>query len=281
MPYAQWHYPFEHEREFAQHVPADFICEGVDQTRGWFYSLLAIAVTVFDAPAYRNVIVNELVLDAEGLKMSKSRGNIVDPWEVIGESGADAVRLYLLASSQVWLPKRFDRRTIAETVGGFFNALRNVYEFYRRYAGDALPVATGTPTQADRWIRSRLQATVSAVEAAWSDYDVTTGTRAILDFVTDDLANWYVRTNRPRFWAVDAEADPAALHALHEALVTVCRLLAPAAPFASDWLHRALTGTSVHLARFPAPGSRDEALERAMDAVRRLASLARAAREEG
>jgi isoleucyl-tRNA synthetase len=281
MPYAQWHYPFEHEADFRAHFPADYICEGVDQTRGWFYSLLAIAVTVFDAPAYRNVIVNELVLDAEGLKMSKSRGNIVDPWEVIAESGADAVRLYLLASSQVWLPKRFDRRTIAETVGGFFNALRNVYEFYRRYAGDALPVATGTPTQADRWIRSRLQARVSAVEAAWSDYDVTTGTRAILDFVTDDLANWYVRTNRPRFWAVDAEADPAALHALHEALVTVSRLLAPAAPFASDWLHRALTGTSVHLARFPVPGSRDEALERAMDAVRRLASLARAAREEG
>ncbi|HEX6645052.1 MAG TPA: isoleucine--tRNA ligase [Gemmatimonadales bacterium] len=281
MPYAQWHYPFEHEAEFRAHFPADFICEGVDQTRGWFYSLLAIATTAFDAPAYRNVIVNELVLDAEGLKMSKSRGNIVDPWDVIGEAGADAVRLYLLASSQVWLPKRFDRRMIPETVGGFLNALRNVYEFFRRYAGASVPAGQGTPTLADRWIRSRLAATVDAVERAWSDYDVTTGTRAILDFVTDDLANWYVRTNRARFWAVDAEPDPAAVHALHEALVTVARLLAPAAPFASDWLHRALGGTSVHLARFPEAGPRDAGLEAAMDAVRRLASLARAAREEG
>ena len=281
MPYAQWHYPFEHDTEFRAHFPADYICEGVDQTRGWFYSLLAIAAAVFDAPAYRNVIVNELVLDAEGLKMSKSRGNIVDPWDVIGEFGADAVRLYLIASSQVWLPKRFDRRTIPETVGGFFNALRNVYEFFRRYAGAELPTSKGEPTLADRWIRSRLQATIAAVEAAWADYDVTTGARAILDFVTDDLANWYVRTNRARFWAVDAEPDPAAVHALHEALVTVSRLLAPAAPFASDWLHRALTGTSVHLAPFPAPGRREEDLEGAMDAVRRLASLARAAREEG
>ncbi|HEU5049372.1 MAG TPA: isoleucine--tRNA ligase [Gemmatimonadales bacterium] len=281
MPYAQWHYPFEHEAEFRSHFPADFICEGVDQTRGWFYSLLAIAVAAFDAPAYRNVIVNELVLDAEGLKMSKSRGNIVDPWDVIGEFGADTVRLYLLASSQVWLPKRFDRRTIPEVAGGFFNALRNVYEFFRRYAGDTLPASRGEPTLADRWIRSRLEATVAAVGAAWSGYDVTAGTRALLDFVTDDVANWYVRTNRARFWAVDAEPDPAAVHTLHDVLLTVSRLLAPAAPFASDWLHRALAGTSVHLAGFPGSGMRDEALEAAMDAVRRLASLARAAREDG
>jgi isoleucyl-tRNA synthetase len=169
---------------------------------------------------------------------------------------------------------------IPETVGGFFNALRNVYEFFRRYAGSALPTERGTPTLADRWILSRLQATVATVEAAWSAYDVTTGTRAIFDFVTDDLANWYVRTNRGRFWAVDAEADPAAVHALHETLVTVSRLLAPAAPFASDWLHRALSGRPVHVARFPEAGARDEGLEGAMDAVRRLASLARAAREE-
>ena len=117
MPYAQWHYPFEHEAEFKAHFPADFICEGVDQTRGWFYSLLAIATTAFDSPAYRNVIVNELVLDAEGQKMSKSRGNVVDPWEMIREFGADTVRLYLLASSQVWLPKRFDRSTIKDVAG--------------------------------------------------------------------------------------------------------------------------------------------------------------------
>ena len=282
MPYAQWHYPFEHQEEFAAHFPADYICEGVDQTRGWFYSLLAIAAGAFDQPAYRHVIVNELVLDADGQKMSKSRGNVVNPWDAIGEFGADTIRLYLLASSQVWLPKRFDRRTIPEVAGGFFNTLRNTYEFFRRYAeGVPATPAAGGATLADRWIRSRLQATVSAVTAAWAGYDVTAGARAIMDFVVDDLSNWYVRTNRARFWAPDRDADPAAVAALRDALVTVSRLLAPAAPFASDWLHRAIEGTSVHLAPFPATGrERDEALEVAMDAVRRLASLARAAREE-
>ncbi len=280
MPYAQWHYPFEHEAEFAAHFPADYICEGVDQTRGWFYSLLAIATAAFDSPAYRHVIVNELVLDAEGLKMSKSRGNVVNPWDTIQEFGADTIRLYLLASSQVWLPKRFDRRGIPEVAGGFFNTLRNTYEFFRRYAGDA-PLDTSAPgTLADRWILSRLSATVDTVVAAWSGFDVTAGTRAILDFVVDDLSNWYVRTNRSRFWAPDRAPDAAALATLHEVLSTISRLLAPAAPFASDWLHRALAGTSVHLAPFPAAGSpRDEPLEAAMDAVRRLSSLARAARE--
>jgi isoleucyl-tRNA synthetase len=281
MPYAQWHYPFEHREEFERHFPADFICEGVDQTRGWFYSLLAIATAAFDRPVYRHVIVNEMVLDAQGQKMSKSRGNIVEPWAVVNEFGADAVRLYLLASSQVWLPKRFDTRVIPDVVGGFLNTLRNTYEFFRRYVGDDVPEVAGEEQRADRWIRSRLAATVATVRSAWDAYDVTTGTRAIMDFVVDDLSNWYVRTNRARFWAPDREPDAAAVATLHVSLVTVARLLAPAAPFASDWLHRALTGTSVHLARFPEPAERDEALERAMDAVRRLATLARAAREAG
>jgi isoleucyl-tRNA synthetase len=282
MPYAQWHYPFEHEAEFAAHFPADYICEGVDQTRGWFYSLLAIATTAFDAPAYRNVIVNELILDADGQKMSKSKGNVVNPWEMLEEFGADVVRLYLIVSSQVWLPKRFDRRTIPEVAGGFLNTLRNTYRFFAQYAGNGEAGApAGEPMLADRWIRSRLAATVDAVHAAWSDYDVTTGTRAIMDFVVDDLSNWYVRLNRSRFWAPDREADPAAIATLHECLVTTCRLLAPAAPFLADWMHRALTEETVHLARFPLGGApRDEGLERAMDAVRRLASLGRAAREE-
>ncbi|HET9603058.1 MAG TPA: isoleucine--tRNA ligase, partial [Gemmatimonadales bacterium] len=281
MPYAQWHYPFEHSEEFERHFPADFICEGVDQTRGWFYSLLAIATAAFDRPVYRHVIVNEMVLDAQGQKMSKSRGNIVEPWAVVSEFGADAVRLYLLASSQVWLPKRFDTRAIPEVVGGFLNTLRNTYEFFRRYAGETVSETAGEQQRADRWIRSRLAATVATVRGAWDAYDVTTGTRAIMDFVVDDLSNWYVRTNRARFWAPDRDPDAAAVATLHASLVTVARLLAPAAPFASDWLHRALTGTSVHLASFPEPTERDEALERAMDAVRRLATLARAAREAG
>jgi isoleucyl-tRNA synthetase len=284
MPYAQWHYPFEHEAEFRRHFPADFICEGVDQTRGWFYSLLAIAVAAFDSPAYRHVVVNELVLDAEGQKMSKSKGNVVDPWAMIEQFGADTIRLYLLASSQVWLPKRFDPRTIPEVAGKFFNALRNSYTFFAGYAGEWTP-SPSPPLRdrplVDRWLRSRLDATVESVIQAWTRYDVTAGVRAIMDFVIDDVSQWYVRVNRARFWAPDAEADPAALAALHEALSTVARLLAPAAPFASDWLHRALTGTSVHLAPFPVPEEQwAPELDAAMDAVRRLASLARSAREE-
>jgi isoleucyl-tRNA synthetase len=281
MPYAQWHYPFEHQAEFEAHFPADYICEGVDQTRGWFYSLLAIATAAFDAPAYRNVIVNELVLDADGQKMSKSRGNVANPWDAIASFGADTIRVYLLASSQVWLPKRFDARAIPDVAGGFFDRLKNVYEFFRRYVGEVPSDGSSEETLADRWIRSRLAGMVETVQRAWSEYDVTTGTRAIMDFVVDDLANWYVRTNRPRFWAPGAEVDPAAARTLHRCLETVARALAPAAPFVSDWVHREISGQSVHLSRFPEAGSRDLELETAMDAVRRLASLARAAREAG
>lgn len=286
MPYAQWHWPFEHEAEFRAHFPADFICEGVDQTRGWFYSLLAIGTTVFDEAPYRNVIVNELLLDADAQKMSKSRGNVVDPWDVIAEFGADAVRLYLLSASQVWLPKRFDRKGIPEAVGGFLNTLKQTYRFFALYAGEGAEASAGAArseggTELDRWMRARLDAATEQVTAAWEGYDVTAGARAILDLV-DDLSNWYVRLSRARFWAPDRDADPAAVATLREALVTVAQLLAPAAPFASDWLHRALEGgRSVHLADFPVSrGRRDPALESAMDAVRRLASLARAAREE-
>lgn len=286
MPYAQWHYPFENQAEFTSHFPADYICEGLDQTRGWFYSLLAIATTVFDSPAYKHVIVNGLVLDADGQKMSKTRGNTVNPWDVVEQFGADVVRLYLLASGQVWLPKRFDARTIPDVAGGFLITLRETYGFYRLYAGDWTPGAEAAPSTrplADRWILSRLASTVAAVRTAWDGYDVTAGVRAIMDFVVEDLSKWYVRRNKPRFWAPDRTADPDAVATLHEALVTVARLLAPAAPFASDWLHRALTGESAHVAPFPeAQTARaDLSLEAAMDAVRRLASLGRAAREEG
>ncbi len=286
MPYAQWHYPFEHAAEFATHFPADYICEGVDQTRGWFYSLLAISTTAFDSPAYRNVIVNELVLDAEGQKMSKSRGNVVNPWDMLAEFGADTVRLYLLVSSQVWLPKRFDRKQIPQVTGDFLRALQHTYEFFRLYTArvEGAPPVAGRP-DSDRWVLARLDATVATVTAAWEGYEPTAGVRALMDFVVDDLSNWYVRINRRRFWTPDGEADHAAVATLRECLVTVSRLLAPAAPFASDWLHRALTGSSAHLAGWPAAptpvAAADSALPAAMDAIRRLASLARAAREAG
>ena len=286
MPYAQWHYPFEHEADFKEHFPADYICEGVDQTRGWFYSLLAIGVTVFDSSVYKHVIVNDLLLDEHGAKMSKSRGNIVDPWTVIGEHGADAVRLYLCGQSQVWLPKRFDVRQIPDVAGGFLNTLRSTYDFFRRYAQDWQPPAeedrtppAGRPSP-DRWLLARLDEVVAQVRQAWSTYDVTAGVRAIMDFVSEDLSRWYIRRNRPRFWAPDRATDPVALETLHETLVAAVRLLAPAAPFISDWVHRALTGTSAHLAPFPVDrGHREPELLAAMNTVRKLASLARAARE--
>ncbi|MEJ2238411.1 MAG: isoleucine--tRNA ligase [Gemmatimonadales bacterium] len=285
MPYAQWHYPFENEAEFGAHFPADFICEGLDQTRGWFYSLLALAAGVHDSTAYRNVIVNGLVLDAEGRKMSKRVGNVVNPSEAVDRFGADAVRLYLLAGSQVWLPKKFDERAIPEVSLGFLNQLRNTYAFFSLYAEDwdsrDAPGPKDRPA-VDRWLLSRLDAMVGSVRAAWDGFDVTSGVRAIMEFCDSDLSNWYVRINRARFWAPDASADRSALATLHEALTTVCRLLAPAAPFLSDAIHRRLTGKSVHLMPFPSEsGMRQEPLDRAMAAVRSLATLARSAREEG
>jgi isoleucyl-tRNA synthetase len=284
MPYAQWHYPFEHQAEFAAHFPADYICEGIDQTRGWFYSLLAIATAVFDRAPYRNVIVNDLVLDAQGQKMSKSRGNVVNPWDLIEQHGADAARLYMVMSSQVWQPKRFDAEQLVETAGRFLNTLRNTYQFFALYAGETgvngVAQGFGDRPLIDRWILGRLDATVCAVRAALDDYDVTTAVRAIAQFVDVDLSNWYVRLNRGRFWAPDGAADASAVSTLEEALITTARLLAPAAPFASDWLHRALTGESVHIAPFAVDEGRlDPSLDLAMDAVRRLSSLGRAARE--
>ena len=285
MPVAQWHYPFEHEAEFRSHFPGEFIAEGVDQTRGWFYSLLAIAAGVFDSVAYRHVIVNELILDAQGQKMSKSRGNVVDPVTAVAASGADAMRLYLLLSSQVWLPKRFDESQIKDVAGNVLEKLVHTYNLFQLYAEDWVP-SSGDPAPAarpleDRWLLDRLGATVRAVRAAWDGYDVTAGTRAIVAFVVDDLSNWWVRLSRGRFWTPGGSADPAALATLHEALVVASRLLAPAAPFLSDRLHRALmAGASVHTAPFPVVGAAEDAARaRAMDAVRRLASLARSARE--
>jgi len=287
MPVAQWHYPFEHEAEFRAHFPGDYIAEGVDQTRGWFYSLLAIAAGVFEQPAYRHVIVNEMLLDAKGRKMSKSRGNIADPVQAVATHGADAVRLYFLLSSQVWLPKRWDESQVHDVAGTVLDKLRHSTNLFQMYRGDwqlpAVDVQRSTVDRrplADRWLLDRLDETVQAVRGAWSSYDVSTGARAIVQFVVDDLSNWWVRLNRERFWAPGSAADPAALATLHEALVTSCRLLAPAAPFLPDALHRALTGGSVHLAPFPEPRrALDPQLARAMDVVRRLASLARTARE--
>jgi isoleucyl-tRNA synthetase len=296
MPFAQWHYPFEHRDLMARQYPADFIAEGVDQTRGWFYSLLAIATGLGDAlpgngagtaAPYRSVVVNDLVLDAQGQKMSKSRGNVVDPWDVLARHGADAVRLFLVASSQVWVPRRFDEQAIRETAGRFLLTFRNVYNgIFAQYANfgwgpsDADPPVAARPAL-DRWILSRLARVEGEVDALLTAYDATLAARRVMQFVDDDVSKWYVRLSRARFYDVDGADNRAAFATLHEVLVVTSRLLAPFTPFVADAVHRALTGASVHLAAFvrATPGPVDEALEAAMEDIRRLAGLAHAARD--
>src|SRR5690606_32440543 len=264
-------------------------CEGVDQTRGWFYSLLAISTLLGRGPAFRNVVVNDLILDAEGQKMSKSKGNVVDPWRAMEEFGADAIRWYLLASSHPWLPKRFDPAGVREVQRKVFDTLRSTYRFFALYAGlegwapgGEDPPAEERPLM-DRWLLSRLAALTELVTAQLEGYNLTHAARAIGDFVVDDLSNWYVRRSRDRFWgSADNRDTRAAFATLHRVLVDVTRLCAPFIPFLTDWLHRALTGgESVHLSDFPRADAerRDEALERGMEAIRQLATLGRAGRE--
>jgi isoleucyl-tRNA synthetase len=289
MPFAQWHYPMENKTNFEEHFPADFIAEGVDQTRGWFYSLLAISTVLFGRSPYRNVVVNDLVLDADGVKMSKSRGNVVDPWEAIGEFGADAIRYYLLSVSSPWIPKRHDPKAIGEVRRKFFGTLLATYRFFELYANlekwkHAERSSSAKRAPIDRWLLSQLDGLIEACRKDLDSYNVTHAVRRIGEFVVDDLSNWYVRRSRARFWgtrSANRETMDAAFSTLLEALVTVSRLLAPMAPFVSDWIHRELTGgTSVHLARYPQPeGRRDPALVEAMQLGRQLAGLGRAARD--
>jgi isoleucyl-tRNA synthetase len=287
MPYAQWHYPFENEDDFERHFPADFICEGLDQTRGWFYSLVAIGTMLGRGPAFRNVVVNDLILDAEGLKMAKSRGNAVDPWDAIAEHGADALRWYFITVSNPWVPKRYDPAGVQEAARGFFDTLANTYRFFALYAGTEgwSPSDSDPPAEArsvlDRWLLSRLASLTTEVDAELEGYQLTRAYRRVGDFV-DELSNWYVRRSRARFWGNTDPADArAAFRTLWEALRTVALLLAPVTPFVADWLHRALTGGSAHLEAFPGPSvAPDRALEDEMAAARALVSLGRAAREE-
>jgi isoleucyl-tRNA synthetase len=288
MPYAQWHYPFENEDAFRRHFPADFICEGVDQTRGWFYSLMAISTMLDEGPAYRNVVVNDLVLDAEGQKMSKSRGNVVDPWDAIGMFGVDAIRWYFVTASVPWIPKRFDPAALGDAARRAFDTLANTYRFFALYANlEAWEQSADDPAPAqrgvmDRWILSRFAALVESTRADLDGYELTRAGRAIGDFIVDDLSNWYVRRSRSRFWGSGDAADTrAAFRTLSDVLLGLSRLLAPFTPFSADWLHRALSGGgSAHLAGFPAAGGRDEPLEEGMRVARVLARLGRAAREE-
>ncbi|GAC1684293.1 MAG: isoleucine--tRNA ligase [Gemmatimonadaceae bacterium] len=302
MPFAQWHYPFDNREVVERQFPADLIAEGVDQTRGWFYSLLAIASGLGEAlphnrlgsPApYKAVVVNDLVLDATGKKMSKTRGNAVDPWAMMERHGADAVRLFLVAASDLSKPRNFDEAGIREVAGRFLRTWKNVYTgIFAQYANfgwspSAADPMAGDRSLLDRWILARLAEVESRADALMTAYDATAAAREIIDFVDGDLSNWFVRLSRNlgRFYDVDGADNRAAFATLHESLVVVCRLVAPIAPFVSDWMHRSLTGESVHLAPYVRQGRGggvapvDAELLGAMRSIRKLAQLGRAARD--
>jgi isoleucyl-tRNA synthetase len=271
MPFAQYHAPFENEERFQARKHANFICEAIDQTRGWFYSLLAISVLLFDRSPYETVVCLGLILDADGQKMSKSKGNIVVPWDVIDRFGADAFRWYFFTAKNPWDAYRFNVETIGDSIRLFLRQLWNTYAFLSTYE----PEHKGEHTDLDRWILSRLAATVEEVIERMDAFDATTAGRGIAEFV-DDLSNWYVRGSRRRFW----EGDGAAFTTLETALVTVAKLLAPFTPFVADELYDNLDGSepSVHLCEWPEPGDRDIGLEDAMAVARETVRLGLSAR---
>jgi isoleucyl-tRNA synthetase len=276
MPFAQWHAPFENQDVFEERFPADYICEALDQTRGWFYSLLGVSTLLFGRASYETVLCLGLILDPEGQKMSKSRGNVVVPWEVLDTHGADAFRWYYFTSKQPWDGYRFSLETVGESVRQFLKTLWSTYHFFVLYANLGSE-SEGEQSDLDRWALSRLAATTERVIERMEDYDTTFAGRAIAEFV-DDLSNWYVRRSRRRFWAGDA----AAFATLHECLVTTAKLLAPLTPFIADEIYENLDGTepSVHLCDFPEPGEHDPDLEWDMQVARDAVELGRAARAQ-
>ena len=281
MPFAQYHAPHENEEHFEARFPADFVCEALDQTRGWFYSLLAVSTLLFDRSSYRNVVCLGLILDEQGRKMSKSLGNTVEPWEVIDRYGADALRWYFFTSKYPWDGYRFSLETIGEAVRQFLLPLWNVYGFYVLYANangvslEDQPLGEPERSELDRWALSRLQATVDTVRERLEQFDATGAGRALVTFV-DELSNWYVRRSRRLFW----DGVPAAFATLRECLLTVARLLAPFCPFVADEIYDNLDGSepSVHLCEFPMASARDRELEEAMAVVRETVRLGLAAR---
>jgi len=296
MPFAQLHYPFENRDLFAQTFPADFIAEGVDQTRGWFYTMHAIASLIFDKPAYKNLIVNGHILDKQGHKMSKSKGNVVDPFETMERYGADALRWYLMVTSPPWRPKSFNTDEIEEEQRKFFRAFINSYNFFVLYANVdgftfAEPsIAVHERSELDRWVLSCLNTLVGAVHMRMEQYDLTGAVRLINDFTVDDLSNWYIRRSRKRFWKSDMGPDKiAAYQTLYSSLETLAKLLAPFTPFLADRIYLNLNGVSkrescesVHLADFPLPeiSAIDRPLEQRMKKAQIITSLVRTMREK-
>jgi isoleucyl-tRNA synthetase len=305
MPYAQWHYPFENKEKFEKNYPADFIAEGVDQTRGWFYTLHAIATMVFDSVAFKNVVSNGLVQDKEGRKMSKRLGNAVEPFETIAEYGADATRWYMMSNANPWDNLKFDLEGVAEVQRKFFGTLYNTYSFFALYANidgflnqqEQIPLKERP--EIDQWIISLLHSLISQVDQDYANYEPTLASRKIQDFVNDNLSNWYVRLCRRRFWkpsqdqngnAIEMGTDKlAAYQTLYECLSTISKLMAPVSPFFSDWMYRNLNGAtqaeeaeSVHLTLFPQADEQkiDKELEQRMDYAQRISSLALSLRKK-
>lgn len=291
MPFAQWHYPFENAERFDSELfPADFISEGIDQTRGWFYSMLTIATLLKGVSSYKSCLVNDMILDKSGQKMSKSKGNSVEPIALMQDFGADAIRWYLLEVSPPWVPTRFDVEGVKEILGKFVGTLKNVYSFYATYANidnfDAAsyPQDWTRSAEIDRWIISRLHSLIKDVRDYTDNYDFTRAVRAIQDFVIDEVSNWYVRRSRRRFWAFELTADKAdAYRTLYQVLVELSKLIAPFTPHLADELFLNLgAGESVHLEDFPVSQAEfiDVSLELKMRSVIDVVSLGRAARNE-
>ena len=291
MPFAQQHYPFENSENFDEELfPADFICEGIDQTRGWFYSLMAISTFLKGRAPYKNVLVNDLILDKNGKKMSKSKGNTVDPFELFDKYGADATRWYLLHVSPAWSPTKFDEEGLIEIVSKFFGTLKNVYNFFALYSNQdklepkSLKVPYHERPELDRWIISKYNRLIKEVTEDMDRYDHMKSVRKIQEFVTEDLSNWYIRRARRRFWGEEMDDDKRSVYATtYEVLTGVSQLIAPFAPFLSDEMYQNLTGEeSVHLSFFPEADEDliDERTEERMDLVRDLVGLGRGEREK-
>ncbi len=294
MPFAQWHYPFENRDIFDANFPADYICEGIDQTRGWFYTLHSISTALFEKPAFKNVLGNELILDKDGQKMSKSRGNTIDPFYIFGRYGSDTLRWYLITTSPPWRPTLFDEDGLKDVQRKFFSTLINTYSFFVLYAnidgfdgaGDQVPIEERQ--EIDRWIISELNTLYENYCRLMDEYNVTHAAREVSDFTIDKLSNWYVRRNRRRFWKSEKGRDKtAAYQTLYECLIGVSKLMAPFAPFLAEELFRNLNvrsgiekSDSVHLSLVPEKDEKavDVSLERKMDLAQRVVYLARSIR---
>ena len=289
MPFAQYHYPFENKELWEEQFPADFIAEGIDQTRGWFYTLLVISVFVTGKAPYKNVLVNDLLLDKFGKKMSKSKGNIVEPFTTIEEYGADTVRFYLPYVSPVWTPLRFDSEGLKEIYSKYISTFKNAYSFFEMYANAdnvdprEYDIKVENRELIDKWLLSKLNKLVKTVTEGYEEYDLNKVVRAIVPFLNDDLSNWYIRSNRRRFWDSElSDSKKAVYQTTYEVLLTLAKITAPITPFISDEIYTKLTGEeSVHLANFPdvLESLINEEIEEKMDLVRDVCSLGRDARE--